>query len=100
MDLRVSAAVTAAHVNTALRAVDRLPLLKSLTTLLTALDPHVFFVPLAALSRLPVLDIHSEDAETKLSDALVDQLRALPQSQALLPPVPIDSLLRQPHTLQ
>ena len=104
VDLRVSAAVTAAHVNTALRAIGRLPLLESLTILLPALDPQVSFVPLAALSRLRVLDIHSEDAETKLSDAQENELRALPQLQALLLPLmTIDSLrrlLRQPHTLQ
>ena len=63
-------------------AIGRLLLLEGLEIDLPALDPQISFAPLAALPRLQGLKISQSWGENgQLSDAQVDQLRALPGLQ-------------------
>jgi len=95
----------AAQVNSAIAAIGRLPLLDELTIRLDELDPQFSFAPLAALPLLRRLEIirPRDGAELALSDAQVDQLRALPQLREVKMPMTtalLRRLLRQPHQLQ
>jgi hypothetical protein len=91
--------------NAATAAIGRLPLLEELTIRLDELDPQFSFAPLAALPLLGRLEIirPRDGAELALSDAQVDQLRALPQLREVKMPMTtalLRRLLRQPHQLR
>jgi len=103
IDLGAPEPATAATVNTTLRAIGRLPSLQSLAIRLWELDPQISLAPLAALTRLRMLDILSGGA-AELSDAQAVELRALPRLHSLdIPDIATTALrrlLRQPHNLE
>ena len=95
------ASLNARHHNAAVSAISRLPLLDELDIELSMLNPQFSFAPLAALPRLRCLNVWG--IAGKLSDAQVDQLRALPHLQELnveMSTALLRRLLRLPHSLQ
>jgi hypothetical protein len=96
--------VSAAELNDTLTAVGRLSRLESLLIMLPArTDPQISFAPLAALPQLRILRIYWS-ADGSLSDAHLDELRAMPRLHRLtvskMNPETLRRLLRQPHDLQ
>ena len=69
--------------NAAIAATGQLSLLEELRIRLAAMDPQISFAPLAALPLLRRLAVTWFGSQRELSDAQVDQLRALPRLQKL-----------------
>jgi hypothetical protein len=94
----------AVQINGAVAAISRLSLLEELGLVMDALDPHLSFAPLADLPLLRRLKISQSWGQVQqLSDAQIDELRALPQLQEIdvpMTPPLMRRLLRQPHDLQ
>ena len=93
----------AADINAAMTAIAQLVLLEELNITVHMMDPRLSFGPLISLPLLRRLDVCWLSPTDALSDAQVDQLRALLQLQELnvpaLTPL-LRRLLRQPHDLQ
>jgi len=103
--LHIYLCMPATNLNTTLRAIGQLPLLEELYIILKSMDPQISFAPLAALPQLRRLNIYSTSggAAIELSDAQVDELRALPQLHDLnigMSTLLMRRLLRPPHDLQ
>jgi len=104
LSLHVHGTPAAADICAAIRAIGRLSLLESLSVHLQSFDGQLSFGPLASMPLLRHLAIFQMRGGVELSDAQVDQLRALPLLQRLdVQPMPtslLRRLLEQPHNLQ
>lgn len=94
-------------INDAIDTISRLPNLEHLDLRLPKFYRQVSFAPLAAASRLRILDCYQTqdiDGDTELTTQQLDQLRALPHLRKInvefLSTGCLVYLLRAPHSLQ